>query len=235
MSGVEKTAEGLIAYCRAQVGKPYWMGTFGQIATAALYAYNKARLPGDYQWSDMPDQLGQRVHDCVGLIKGYCWSDGPEAVPVYGSNGCPDISADVMYSRCSPRGELSTLPEVPGMLLFKRGHVGVYIGRGEVIEAAGHRVGVVRRSISDNHWTHWGKCPYIKYEEDDNMTGEQINKELSEFTAAQPESDWSATEGSFAKAKAAGVMDGTKPRGYVTREQLAAVLARLGMLDEQTK
>ena len=65
-----KTASGLVAYCKAQLGKPYWMGTYGNTASAQLYKDNKARLPSYYTANDFPSQYGQRVHDCVGLIKG---------------------------------------------------------------------------------------------------------------------------------------------------------------------
>ena len=36
MAGV-KTNTGLVAYAKAQLGKPYWYGTFGQTASEALY------------------------------------------------------------------------------------------------------------------------------------------------------------------------------------------------------
>ena len=48
----EKTASGLIAYCQAQLGRPYWMGTFGNTASATLYQSNKKRLPQYYAASD---------------------------------------------------------------------------------------------------------------------------------------------------------------------------------------
>ena len=36
-----KTNLYLVEYCKAQLGHPYWMGTYGQIATKALYEANK--------------------------------------------------------------------------------------------------------------------------------------------------------------------------------------------------
>lgn len=36
-----KTNSGLLAYAKAQVGNPYWYGTYGQTATAALHAAKK--------------------------------------------------------------------------------------------------------------------------------------------------------------------------------------------------
>lgn len=67
-------------------------------------------------------------------------------------------------------------------------------------------------------------------QEDDIMTGEQINNELTAYTDALPESDWSITEGAFDKAKTLGITDGSAPRSALTREQLFAILDRLGLL-----
>lgn len=32
-----KTAKGLVEYAKAQLGRPYWYGTFGQAASEELY------------------------------------------------------------------------------------------------------------------------------------------------------------------------------------------------------
>lgn len=162
---MSKSAAGLVEYASAQLGRPYWYGTFGQTATRSLYDYNKGRLPEYYRWEDMTGQLGQRVHDCVGLIKGYCWSDTPDSPPVYASNGCPDLSAEGMLLACREKGPFDRLPETPGALLFKSGHVGVYIGSGLAIEARGHLQGVVRTETAGSSWLWWGLCPYIEYPE----------------------------------------------------------------------
>lgn len=41
-----KTNTGLVAYAKAQVGNPYWYGTFGQTATKALLKSKMAQYPG---------------------------------------------------------------------------------------------------------------------------------------------------------------------------------------------
>ena len=157
-----KTNTGLVEYAKAQLGRPYWMGTFGQFATEWLYNYNKGRLPAYYTDKDFPSQYGQKVHDCIGLIKGYLWSITPDDVPQYNPN--QDVDADTMRNLCREKGVISTLPEIPGVLVFAPSHVGVYIGNGEVIEARGHRYGVVKTKVKDRSWTAWGKCPWITYE-----------------------------------------------------------------------
>ena len=66
--------------------------------------------------------------------------------------------------------------------------------------------------------------------EGENMTGKEIYEALVTYLATLPESAWSAKEGGFAAATGAGLMDGTKPQGLLTREQLAAVLFRAGLI-----
>ena len=45
---MSKTASGLVAYCQAQLGLPYWWGTFGNTASASLLAYKKKQYPSYY-------------------------------------------------------------------------------------------------------------------------------------------------------------------------------------------
>jgi hypothetical protein len=66
--------------------------------------------------------------------------------------------------------------------------------------------------------------------EDENMTGEEIYNKFMEYAATLPESAWSVNGGSMAKAKAAGITDGTKPRAPLTREQAMAILDKIGAI-----
>ena len=160
---MSKTNIGLVEYAKAQLGLPYWYGCFGQTATELLHKSKKRQYPSYYNAQDFPSQYGKKVHDCVGLIKGYLWSDTPTSTPKYRAS--QDASADGMLALCREKGNISTIPELPGVLVFSPQHVGVYIGNGYVIEARGHAYGVVKTKLSDRHWTHWGKCPFIEYEE----------------------------------------------------------------------
>ncbi len=58
---------------------------------------------------------------------------------------------------------LSSMPEIPGLMLWKSGHAGVYIGGGYAIEAMGTRKGVVKTEVSGRGWQGWCKLPYIDY------------------------------------------------------------------------
>lgn len=108
-------------------------------------------------------QLGVKVHDCVGLIKGYLWCNSAEGAPIY--KAAQDVSANGMLNVCKKKGAIGSMPDVPGVLVFLPGHVGVYIGDGYVIEAKGHKYGVVKTALKGRGWKNWGYCPWITYEE----------------------------------------------------------------------
>jgi len=169
---VSKTANGLVEYARAQLGRPYWWGTFGQTAGASLLSSKRAQYPGYYQAADFESQFGHKVHDCVGLIKGYRWCDGPEdGRPAY--SGAQDVAVAGLYRQCSVKGNILSMPDEPGICVFmgNMGHVGVSIGGGRVIEAMGHAYGVVETRLSGRGWAFWGKPDWIDYSDNSPAAG----------------------------------------------------------------
>ena len=96
--------------------------------------------------------------------KGYGWLDVETEEIVYNTNGMPDISANEMYHSATVSGTIDTIPETPGLAVWHEGHIGVYIGNGEVVEAMGTRYGVVKTKLEGARWTHWLKIPYISYD-----------------------------------------------------------------------
>ena len=161
-----KTTSGLYAYAYAQLGKPYWWGTFGQTADAGLLSARRAQYPDNYDTSIVggtafEDQYGQRVHDCVGLIKGYRWSETPTSTPVY--NASQDVNVQGLFSQCTRiRGTIdrSDLSDIPvGAVLFygSMEHCGVYAGSGNIIEARGHAYDVCQTTLTvRTGFTLWG-------------------------------------------------------------------------------
>ena len=150
-------------YAIAQLGRPYWWGCFGQLADGALYYQKKKQYPSYYTAADFQNQYGQKVHDCVGLIKGYLWCENPDGSPKY--LGAQDVAVEGRHKKCSRKGDISTLPETPGVCVFmaNMGHVGVYIGKGEVVEAMGHAYGVVKTRLENRGWAYWGMPEWIEY------------------------------------------------------------------------
>ena len=160
----------LVQYAKAMVGLPYWYGCFGQIGSKSLHDYKCKQYPDYYCSNDYPSQYGKRVHDCVGLVKGYLWSSSPTAEPKY--NSTQDVSAFGMYNVSKQRGNKSTFPGVEGTLVYKASnannyltihHVGVYSTDGYVYEAKGHEYGVVKTKYNRNDWQFWSYCPFISY------------------------------------------------------------------------
>lgn len=161
---MSKTGQGLVEYAKAQLGRPYWWGTFGQTANAGLLAAKRQQYPGYYTSGDFPAQFGQKVHDCVGLIKGYLWCDAPDGEPIY--KAAQDVAVSGLFMACSESGSIDTMPDMPGVCVFMRdmSHVGVYIGDGYVVEATGHAKGVVKTKLAGRGWGLWGKPRWISYE-----------------------------------------------------------------------
>ena len=76
----------------------------------------------------------------------------------------PDVGADQMYYAAAESGTIDSIPEIPGLAVWQSGHIGIYIGNGEVIEAMGTLYGVVKTHLQGSGWTHWLKVPYIYYD-----------------------------------------------------------------------
>ena len=79
------TAEHFVAYCLRMVGHPYWYGTCGYKATSSLLSRKAKQYPTHYKdnrASRYKDDIAKKkvCADCVGLIKGYNWTDGGAGV-----------------------------------------------------------------------------------------------------------------------------------------------------------
>ena len=155
----------------------YVWGTYGNVLTQSLFDYKLKQYPegvGNYEDFIKDNWLGRRTADCIGLLKGYAWLDISDMTIGYAENGAPDYGADQMYQYVKERGEagkdyggMATMPEIPGLMLWKDGHAGVYIGNGYAIEAMSTKYGVVKTEVDGRGWKGWGKLPFLDYLEDD--------------------------------------------------------------------
>ena len=163
-----KNATDLVTYAvhAWESGWGYVWGTYGNVLTESLLAYKVSQYPdgvGNHENFIRAHWSGGRTTDCVGLIKGYSWLS-PETMTIdYGTHGMPDIGANQMYYTARESGPISTMPDIPGLAVWHEGHIGVYIGGGQVIEAMGTKNGVVKTELAKRNWTHWLKIPYINY------------------------------------------------------------------------
>lgn len=150
----------------ADKGWGYVWGTYGTVLDKAFLESKIEQYPDEVGGKEefiRANWLGKRTADCVGLIKGYSWYDVESQKTILISNGMPDIGADTMYENATEKGTIDTIPEVLGLAVWKSGHIGVYIGNGQVVEAYGTTTGVIRSQLADGGWTHWLKIPYITY------------------------------------------------------------------------
>ena len=164
-----KNAADLVTYAihAWESGWGYVWGTYGNVLTESLLTYKVSQYPdgvGNHEDIIRANWLGGRTADCVGLIKGYGWLS-PETMTIdYGTHGMPDIGANQMYYTARESGPISTMPDIPGLAVWHEGHIGVYIGGGQVVEAMGTKYGVVKTELAGRGWTHWLKVPYINYD-----------------------------------------------------------------------
>ena len=148
-------------------GWGYVWGTYGNVLTESLLTYKVSQYPdgvGNHENIIRANWLGGRTTDCVGLIKGYGWLNAETMEIQYGTHGMPDIGANQMYYNATESGAIDTMPDIPGLAVWHDGHIGVYIGGGQVVEAMGTKYGVVKTELAGRGWTHWLKIPYINYD-----------------------------------------------------------------------
>ena len=143
----------------------YWYGTCGYPCTLSLYNRKREQYPTHYT-ADRESgykadiAAGRMCADCVGLIKSFFWTGGViGGANHYASNGCPDQSANGLFELCKETGPIKSIPDIPGLVVWKSGHIGVYVGGGYTIEARGFAYDCVMHKVTDGPWTKWGKLP----------------------------------------------------------------------------
>lgn len=175
------TAEGLAEYAVKCWNTPniYVWGGIGEYITDEMLDEKIARWPEWY----IPERaqirkefVGRNVRgwDCIGLIQSYTWGDYHQGNTKY---YFPEefLNTSQLIEMDLVKGDIATLPERPGLVLWKKGHVGVYIGNGEVIESTprivtgprkgeiGRVGGVVKSKLEDVAWTVWLQFPGVQY------------------------------------------------------------------------
>lgn len=183
------TNEHFAAFCLSMIGQPYWYGTCLYKCTESLRARKAKQYSSHYKDSRtsryQQDIAAKKVcGDCVGACKGYAWTGGGltvlEAIGTdnkitskYGANGCPDKSANGMFSYAKSKGmnhgTIDTLPDVVGLALHKDGHVGYTVGDGYAVEWKGFSYGCVKTKIAGRGWTNWYQLPFIDYGDSDTV------------------------------------------------------------------
>lgn len=158
----------LVKYAQYALDKKwgYLYGTYGQVLDRPLLDSREQSYPGEvvpYLDFIHKNWMGGHVTDCAGLIKGYGWLDPAAGVICYASNDIPDLCADDIYRAATEKGGMDSMPEIQGLAVWMDGHIGIYIGRGAVIEAMTTTRGVVKTELKSRGWLAWLKVPGILY------------------------------------------------------------------------
>lgn len=160
-----KTNTGLVEWCKERLANKegYVYGAyFDRVITQAYLDAKQTQYPTQYTSAYMKRTqiwLGKVAGDCIGLIKSYIWeTDGKVTL-----QKISDKSADGMFNLATIKGKINTMPDTIGLCVRYKGHVGVYIGNNEVIEARGADYGVVKTKLSERGWTDWYECPHLNY------------------------------------------------------------------------
>ncbi|MDR1913673.1 MAG: C40 family peptidase [Clostridiales bacterium] len=169
-----KSNTGLVEYVNKALSEKwrYAWGGYGQKATDGVVESLVRQYPivntiwREYMMGAVMDNT--RLSDCFGLVKGYLFTDKNETL-IY--NKTYDVNTALAYNRAEEKGVLSTMPDIPGVILYKKGHVGIYCGEGLFIEMLGHGVGMREGGVSNgkitsgSEFTNWFKDVNITYEQ----------------------------------------------------------------------
>jgi hypothetical protein len=164
-----QTVKDYLAKVNQSRGGWYWLGTYGNLGTQSLWD-QKARQEGIEDWyvrhaDARVKGLGKKVFDCIGIDKYARWVQPDGSVPYIKST---DWNQETLFTNAKAKGMkwgvISTIPNVPGIMVYLKGHIGVYLGNGKILEARGGAYGVVETTVATRNFTHWFYNPFIDYE-----------------------------------------------------------------------
>ena len=174
------TNSGLVKYCKEALKLKtvyMWGGLFREVNKSYInqLAGMYPEQYGESRKNTLSGLCGKGYYgcDCVGLVKSYYFGGVGVANNAKGYVGAWDFGVGSMYNAAKVKGKISTMPKKEGVLVMTSdyGHVGVYIGNGEVIECTLSKFGdgVVKTKFTDRNWAWWCQCPVIV--DDTGVTG----------------------------------------------------------------
>ena len=170
------TGQGLADFAECRIGLPYFYGAkiSHEILTEEFMSTLHEKLPDlvtdDYmEQARQQGQVGKVNTDCSGLIGAYL---GVE------------LSSAQMYAVADQRiliQKLKTYECLPvGTVLWKPGHVGVFLGRrdGEFlcVEAKGIAYGTICTNVTDNNWQYGLLFPWVSYDMENRRSDTMTEK-----------------------------------------------------------
>lgn len=155
----------LANYAVTKKNTPYFYGSKMKVLTNVFMATMHKMYPNTVTDAYMTKaknkgQIGVVNTDCSGLISGY-------------TNKI--LGSAQLYSQAYARMPINTWKIwAPGVVLWKSGHVGVYIGNGKVIEARGIDYGTVETDIEARGWSYGLTFSWMDYTYDEGVPSDQI-------------------------------------------------------------
>lgn len=155
-------------YIKGGIGRP--LTDANKKKAIEQYTYNKNRSAKIYAASSATFGF-----DCCGCVKSVIWGFNGDVTKALGgakykSNGLNDVSELGLFELCTCKStDLGNI--IPGELLYMKGHCGVYVGNGEVVECTpSWKDGVQKTKLSDRKWLKHGRLePYIEYDDVPNV------------------------------------------------------------------
>lgn len=190
----------------------YVMGCFGW----PLTTNNKARCIKEDKYNQRPERSKMIEaatsdcfgFDCVNLIKGILWGWNGDTSKSYGgavykSNDVPDLGADSFFNLCPQKyTDFSRIKK--GAAVWVHGHIGVYVGAGNVIECSPRWNNCVQYTNLGNignktgnwrNWTAWGLIPFVDYTTEKKEEPKTVYNKVDECPAyAQEAVQWFVSE-----------------------------------------
>lgn len=149
------TGLGLAQYAESKKGTPYFYGSKMKILTEPFMKSMHAQYPKIVTTAYMAlarakKQVGKVNVDCSGLISAYTGHQ---------------LGSAQLHSQAYARLPIATWKSwAPGVVTWREGHVGVYLGNGKVAEAKGINYGVVITDITKGKWTCGLTFSWITYD-----------------------------------------------------------------------
>ncbi len=154
------TNVGLVEFAKQKMGTAYVYGMKGAVMTQQNYNYLQRIYGTDYVWLSDERKVGEICVDCSGLISWYTTV----------------IKSSTQFRTESEIHDIDTVYDAPiGVAVWRQGHIGIYVGEGEIIEARGSAYGVVRTKVSERDFTHWFYIAGIVYSDDEEEEYEVEN------------------------------------------------------------
>ena len=155
---------------------------FTKASDLVKWAENEYKKPNIYKNGGIgrynPD--GTRQFDCCGFFKCFMWHDYSTTNAKYYNKTQKDLNCEGLLAEAKEKGDISTIPEIPGVLVYMKKHMGIYLGNGKVLESTAYKYNGKDSKIyltyfkgdgkntdgKRDTWIKWFKSPNLIYEND---------------------------------------------------------------------